>query len=104
MSAKHSRLNRVMYTDRLLTTHPVARDAEAAAFKIFAAGISLGEPSDAVLADRAMALWAFGRGVAAFTLSASASDNATPRELSRQIVRGLESLMGESIREPSRKA
>ncbi len=92
------RLYRVMYAERLLTTYPVARDAEAAAFATFAAGISPGEASDATLADRAMALWAFGRGVAALSLSAADGDGPPSRELSRQIVRGLESLMGQSLR------
>ena len=96
----HPRLYRVMYADHLLSRHPVAREAEAAAFKTFAAGISEGEPSEAVVGDRAMALWAFGRGIAAVTLSAIETDTPTPRELSRQIVRGLESLMGQSIRTP----
>ncbi len=94
------RLYRVMYAERILTGHPVARQAEAAAFATFAEGISPGEASDAVLADRAMALWAFGRGIAALTLSAAVGDGPPPRDLSRQIVRGLESLMGQSIRGP----
>ena len=90
----HPQLYRVMYTDKLLSIAPTLRAAEVAAFKTFAEGISAGEPSGEVLEDRALALWAFGRGIAALTLSASES----PRELSRQIVRGLESLMGQSIR------
>lgn len=97
----HPRLYRVMYAERLLTGHPVAREAEAAAFATFAAGISPGEASDSsVLADRAMALWAFGRGIAALTLSTAETDSPPPRELSRQIVRGLESLMGQPIHPP----
>ena len=91
------RLYRVMYAEHILRGFPVARQAEAAAFATFAEGISPGEASEGVLADRAMALWAFGRGIAALTLSASDGD-PPPRELSRQIVRGLESLMGQSIR------
>jgi AcrR family transcriptional regulator len=96
----HPQLYRVMYADHLLSGHAVARDAEAAAFKVFAEGISEGGLCEAVLADRAMALWAFGRGIAAVTLAAVETDSQSPRELSRQIVRGLESLMGESIRTP----
>ncbi len=92
------RLYRVMYAERILTSHAVARQAEAAAFATFAEGISPGEASDSILADRAVALWAFGRGIAALTLSAADGDGPSPRELSRQIVRGLESLMGQSIR------
>ncbi len=100
----HPRLYRVMYAERILTNHPVARRAEVAAFAMFAEGISPGEASDSDLADRAMALWAFGRGTAALTLSALDGDDPPPRELSRQIVRGLESLMGQSIRRPRPKA
>ncbi len=96
----HPRLYRVMYAERLLTGYPVAREAEAAAFATFAEGISPGETSNGALADRAMALWAFGRGIAALTLSAAEGDGPPPRELSRQIVRGLESLMGQPIRRP----
>jgi AcrR family transcriptional regulator len=94
----HPRLYRVMYAERLLTGHPVVREAEAAAFQTFAAGLSPDEPSSAALDDRAMALWAFGRGIAALTLSAADGDGPPPRELSRQIVRGLESLMGQALR------
>ena len=94
------RLYRVMYAERILTSHPVARQAEAAAFATFAEGISPGEASDSTLADRAIALWAFGRGIAALSLSAVNGDGLPPRELSRQIVRGLESLMGQSLRRP----
>ncbi len=99
----HPRLYRVMYAERILSSHAVARAAEAAAFATFAEGISPGEASDSILADRAMALWAFGRGIAALTLAASDGDGPPPRELSRQIVRGLESLMGQSIRRPRPK-
>ena len=94
------RLYRLMYAERILTSHPVVRQAEAAAFQTFAEGLSPAEPSSAVLEDRAIALWAFGRGIAALTLSAADGDGPPPRELSRQIVRGLESLMGQTIRTP----
>jgi AcrR family transcriptional regulator len=100
----HPRLYRVMYAERVLTSHPVVRQAEAAAFATFAEGISPGEASDSILADRAIALWAFGRGIAALTLSAADDDDPPPRGLTRQIVRGLESLMGQSIRQPRPKA
>lgn len=96
----HTRLYRLMYAERLLTHYAVAHEAEAAAFATFAEGISPGEASGGTLADRAIALWAFGRGIAALTLLAAEGDSPPPRELSRQIVRGLESLMGQSIRQP----
>jgi AcrR family transcriptional regulator len=96
------RLYRVMYAEQILAAHAVARQAEAEAFRTFAEGISAGEHSDEAVADRAMALWAFGRGIAALALVASHDDDPPPRELARQIVRGLESLMGQSIRRPPR--
>jgi AcrR family transcriptional regulator len=93
---RHPQLYRVMYSEQLLAGQPAVKEAESAAFRAFARGISPDGPSDGVLADRALALWAFGRGIAALTMSAPKGDD--PRELSRQIVRGLESLMGQSVR------
>ncbi|MGH6958682.1 MAG: TetR/AcrR family transcriptional regulator [Caulobacteraceae bacterium] len=99
---KRPELYRVMYADRLLAGHPTVREAEASAFKAFADGISADQPSATVLAERAMALWAFGRGIAALTMGLPASHEPPPRDLSRQIVRGLESLIGQPIRGPRR--
>lgn len=96
---EHPRLYRLMYAEGLLAGHPDIREAEAAAFRIFALGVSVSEPSDETLADRTVALWAFGRGVAAITLATGEDASPSARDLARQMVRGLESLMGRSIRE-----
>jgi AcrR family transcriptional regulator len=98
---EHPRLYRLMHAERLLAGHEIVRDAEAAAFRTFAVGISAGEESDDTLADRAMALWAFGRGLASVTLATGDGMSPPARELARQMVRGLESLMGRSIRAPA---
>lgn len=94
----HPRLYRLMHAESLLAGHQIVRDAEAAAFRAFAVGISEGGASGDVLEDRAMALWAFGRGLAGITLATGDGLSPPARELARQMVRGLESLMGRSIR------
>lgn len=91
------RLYRLMYEDRLLSTYPIAREAEAAAFQTFAEGISQGEADPAVVADRALALWAFGRGIAALSTSSIEVDSPASRLLARRIVRSLEDLIGAPI-------
>jgi AcrR family transcriptional regulator len=96
---EHPRLYRLMYAESLLAGHQIVRDAEAAAFRTFAVGI--GEAADDTLEDRAMALWAFGRGLAAVTLATGDGVSPAARDLARQMVRGLESLMGRSIRQPA---
>jgi AcrR family transcriptional regulator len=94
---RNPRLYRLMYAERL-AGYPAVRDAEAAAFRTFAAGISSGEHSEETLADQAVALWTFGRGLAAVTLATGDAESLPARELTRQIVRGLESLMVRPIR------
>jgi AcrR family transcriptional regulator len=96
-AGKRPGLYRVMYSDRLLSTHAVAREAEKSAFRTFAQGISHDQSNPAVLADRALVLWAFGRGIAALSASSVEVDIAGSRTLDRRIVRGLESLIGTSV-------
>jgi len=90
-------LYKVMYSERILTGFEVAKDAERRAFETFAAGIADGAPSPAT-EDSALALWAFGRGVASLTMAQEANAPGTGRDLARRLVGGLEVLIGRRIR------
>lgn len=62
-------LYKVMYSERILAGFEVARMAERQAFATFALSLAEGAPtpdSD----DAALALWGFGRGVAALAMAA----------------------------------
>jgi AcrR family transcriptional regulator len=90
-------LYKVMYSERILPRFEVAREAERRAFETFAEGIAAGartQDSD----DSALALWAFGRGVASLTMTREANERGAGQELAQQLVHGLEVLIGRSIR------
>ena len=90
-------LYKVMYSERILSRFEVARAAERRAFETFAEGIAAGartQDSD----DSALALWAFGRGVASLTMAREANERGAGQELAQQLVHGLEVLIGRSIR------
>jgi AcrR family transcriptional regulator len=90
-------LYKVMYSERILTGFEVARGAERRAFETFAAGIADGAPSPAT-EESALALWAFGRGVASLTMAQEVNAPGTGRDLARRLVSGLEVLIGRRIR------
>jgi AcrR family transcriptional regulator len=93
-------LYKMMYSERILTGFEVARDAEQRAFATFAAGIADGAASQAT-EDSALALWAFGRGVASLTMAQEAREPGSGRPLAIRLVGGLEVLIGRRIRPPS---
>jgi AcrR family transcriptional regulator len=90
-------LYKVMYLERILSGFEVARAAERRAFETFAAGIADGAPTQET-EDSALALWAFGRGVAALSMMQEANEAGSGRELARRLVGGLEVLIGRRIR------
>lgn len=90
-------LYKVMYSERILSGFEVAREAEHRAFETFAAGIADGAPTQAT-EDSALALWAFGRGVASLSMAQEAIAPGTGRDLARRLVGGLEILIGRRIR------
>ena len=94
----HPMLYRVMYNERLLSQHSVARVAEQRAFEAFAQALASVSPQDTHGADAAMALWALGRGIGALTMATGPVDGRA-RELAQQIVRGLEAIMGRPVRQ-----
>ena len=95
----HPMLYKVMYTERLLTQHRVARLAEQRAFETFARALVAVSPESAFGPDAAMALWALGRGIGALTMAAGGPTDPPARELAEQIVRGLEAIMGRPVRQ-----
>ncbi|HEX3365379.1 TetR/AcrR family transcriptional regulator [Phenylobacterium sp.] len=90
-------LYKMMYSERILSGFEVTREAEGRAFATFAAGIANGAPSQET-EDSALALWAFGRGVASLTMAQEANERGTGRDLARRLVGGLEVLIGRRIR------
>jgi AcrR family transcriptional regulator len=96
---EHLRLYKLMYTKRLLAESAVARDAEQGAFETFARGVAPPAHSEDALTDDALALWAFGRGLAALSVSHGDAAGLPSRDMSRRLVRGLESLLGRRIRQ-----
>jgi AcrR family transcriptional regulator len=96
----HPMLYQVMYNERLLSQHSVARLAEQRAFAAFAKALNAVSGRDALGTDAAMALWALGRGIGALTMAAGQPADPPARELAHQIVRGLEALMGRPVRQP----
>jgi AcrR family transcriptional regulator len=93
-------LYKVMYSERILAGFEVAREAERRAFATFAAGIADGAPTQAT-EDGALALWAFGRGVASLSMAHEAAEPGSGHALSRRLVDGLEVLIGRRIRPPT---
>ncbi len=92
-------LYKVMYSERILGRFEVVQAAERQAFATFALSFAEGAPtpdSD----DAALALWGFGRGVAALTMASDSAQVGAGRELSRRLVHGLEVLLGRRIRRP----
>jgi|GEM_PF-1948980 len=92
-------LYKVMYSERILGRFEVVQIAERQAFATFALLFAQGAPtpdSD----DAALALWGFGRGVAALTMASESAQVGTGRDLSRRLVHGLEVLLGRRIRRP----
>lgn len=90
-------LYKMMYSERLLAQFEVVREAERAASETFARLIATGiDGADAE--DGALALWAFGRGVAALAIASETNEAGSGRELTRRLVHGLEVLMGRRIR------
>jgi AcrR family transcriptional regulator len=91
-------LYKVMYSERILSGYEAAQAAERRACETFVRSIA----ADAAAADAeegALALWAFGRGVAALAIASEITEPGSGRDLTRKLVRGLEALMGRSIRD-----
>lgn len=88
-------LYQLMFDARLLAGQPVARAAEQAAFETFARAPA-GPASDP--GDVAYALWALGRGTAALCMAAGEPDEAPAREVAQRVVRGVEAMLGYSVR------
>jgi AcrR family transcriptional regulator len=93
-------LYKLMYAERIQTRHEVARVAEQRAFATFARLIASqgGEPEQEDLRNSALALWALGRGTAALAIPLEETEPGSGRALARQIVSGLEALMGRPVR------
>ncbi len=90
-------LYKVMYSERILANFEGAQAAEHRACETFVRLIA--DDADAPEAEEgALALWAFGRGVAALAIASETTDPGSGRDLTRKLVRGLEALMGRQIR------
>lgn len=92
-------LYRVMYAEHILAGYDVAQAAEHRARDTFVACIATGTASGET-EEGALALWAFGRGVAALAIASEAGEPGSGRDLMRRLVGGLEALMGRQIRPP----
>jgi AcrR family transcriptional regulator len=93
-------LYRVMYAEHILGCYAVTQAAEARARDTFVHSIATGTEAGET-EEGALALWAFGRGIAALAIASEATDPGSGRDLTRKLVRGLEALMGRSIRPPA---
>lgn len=96
---KHPALYRLMFDERFLGAHPLARAAEQQAFQTFATAVA--QPSDSRL-DLAYALWALGRGTAALCLAAGDPNGAAARTVARHVADGLEAILGHPVRSAAR--
>jgi len=96
---ENTMLYKVMYSERILSRYAVTQAAERRARETFIRLIAEGEPG-ADAEEGALALWAFGRGVAALAIASEATEPGSGREFTRRLVRGLEALMGRPIRRP----
>lgn len=88
-------LYQLMFNEQILTHQPVARAAEQAAFRTFAKAPA-GEGDSA--GDVAFTLWALGRGTAALCMATGEPNQAPAREVAQHVVRGLEAMLGYSVR------
>lgn len=97
---ENTMLYKVMYSERILSSFDVARTAERQARETFVRLVATAE-GGAEAAEGGLALWAFGRGVAALAIASETTEPGSGRELMRRLVRGLEALMGRPIRRPA---
>jgi AcrR family transcriptional regulator len=92
---ERSALYQLMFDERVLTRQAVARAAEQEAFQTFArAPAGRGDGSS----DVACTLWALGRGTAALCMAAGEPNEAPARDVAQRVVRGLEVMLGYSVR------
>jgi len=95
---EHTMLYKLMYAERIQIGHEVARLAEQRAFATFARLIATQGGAADELRNSALALWALGRGTAALAIPLEETEPGSGRALARQIVSGLEALMGRPVR------
>lgn len=88
-------LYQLMFNEQILTRQPVARAAEQAAFRTFAQAPA-GEADSS--GDVAYTLWALGRGTAALCMAAGEPNQAPAKAVAQHVVRGLEAMLGYSVR------
>jgi hypothetical protein len=88
----------LMYNERILANHEVARRAEAEAFQAFQASMQeFGVPVDQV-EDVALTFWTLGRGIASVSAATGNGQPGAAKEVVRKILRGLEMLTGEPVK------
>ncbi len=87
-------LYQLMFNEHILTHQAVARAAEQEAFRTFARAPGYGDSPG----DVAFTLWALGRGVAALCMAAGDPNQAPARDVAQRVVRGLEAMLGYSVR------
>jgi AcrR family transcriptional regulator len=87
----------LMYNERLLGGHPALRAAESAAFDAFSLSLQGFGVPDEKIGDVALTLWALGRGIGSLSLAANAP-GLSARAMTRRIVDGLSTLIGEPVK------
>ena len=88
----------LMYNERLLANHDVARRAEAEAFDAFQSSVREFDVSDTYVEDVALTFWVLGRGIAAVSAATNNGYPGAAKEIVRKVLRGLEILTGRSVK------
>jgi AcrR family transcriptional regulator len=88
----------LMYNERVLANHEVARLAEAEAFEAFQLSLQeFGVPAGEV-EDVALTFWVIGRGIAAVSAATLNGHPGAAKEIVRRVTRGLDALIGEPVK------